>query len=58
MQISMTAPTIPVKTTGFARTLLVNTTAAVQQDLLENNVKKVTSSTMPVDQGLLKETSQ
>ena len=32
---------IPVKTLELTRILLVDTTVAVQQDLLENNVKQV-----------------
>ena len=37
----MTALPIPVKTMDLARILLVDTTAAVQQVLLENNVRKL-----------------
>ena len=41
IQISMTALAIPVKMPELARILLADTTAAVQQVLLENNVKQV-----------------
>ena len=37
----MTALLIPVNTMELARILLMDTTAAVQQVLLENNVRKV-----------------
>ena len=40
-QILMTALAIPVKTVELARTLLMDTSVAVQQVLLEQTVKKV-----------------
>ena len=46
----MTALTILVKTMELAWILLMDTTAAVQQVLLENSVIKVSLLKMPVNQ--------
>ena len=46
----MTALAILVKTMELARILLMDTTAAVQQVLLENSVKKVSLLKKQVDQ--------